>query len=203
MQRDGEVQQKNAQLQEHTGQPAQGVESNHAGTSTQTEHQLAVERQKAEEYLDLLRQTQADFVNYRRRISQEQTEERTKAQLTVLRDLVPVLDDFRRAMERVPQGLAHHPWVEGMLLVNKKLLALLEQLGVRVIGAPGEPFDPRWHEAVGAEERSEMPEGTILRVARPGYVLKEHVLRPAQVIVATAPPSASGGSGQHQDTAER
>ncbi len=84
MQRDGEVQQKNAQLQEHTGQPAQGVEPNHAGTSTQTERQLAVERQKAEEYLDLLRQTQADFVNYRRRISQEQTEERTKAQLAVL-----------------------------------------------------------------------------------------------------------------------
>ena len=203
MQRDGEVQQKNAQLQEHTGQPAQGVEPNRAGTSMQTEHQLAVERQKAEEYLDLLRQTQADFVNYRRRISQEQTEERTKVQLAVLRDLVPVLDDFRRAMERVPQELAHHPWVEGMLLVNRKLLALLEQLGVRAIGAPGEPFDPRWHEAVGAEERSEMPEGTILRVARPGYVLKEHVLRPAQVIVATAPPSASGGPGQHQDTAGR
>ena len=67
------------------------------------------------------------------------------------------------------------------------------------IGTPGEAFDPRWHEAITTEARTDVPEGTILRVAQPGYVLGERVIRPAQVSVARAPSAVSEVQGQNRD----
>lgn len=134
----------------------------------------------------MLRRTQSDFVNYRRRISQEQAETRLAAQIELLSHLLPVLDDLRRALEAAPPELTSHPWVQSLFLVARRLTALLDRLGVRQIGVPGEPFDPRWHEAVMTEARADVPEGTILSVAQPGYVLNNRVIRPAQVSVAGA-----------------
>lgn len=149
--------------------------------------QLEVEQQKAEEYLDLLRRSQADFINYKRRVNSEQAEVRTTAQIAVLQKLLPVLDDLGRALSSAPPELANRPWVQGILLVNRRLNATLEQLGVRQVGRTGEKFDPHWHEAVTMEARSDVPEGTILNVTQPGYALGDRVIRPAQVIVARAP----------------
>src|SRR6266571_4097056 len=64
-------------------------------------------------------------------------------------------------------------------------------------GTPGELFDPRWHEAITTEMRADVPEGTILQVAQPGYALGERVIRPAQVVVAHAPSAISEVQGQH------
>ena len=161
-----------------TGQLAQ---TNQAAQLTQ---QLEVEQQKSEEYLDLLRRTQADFINYKRRIGQEQDEGRIMAQIAVLEQILPVLDDLGRALQATPPELANQPWVQGILLVARRLTSVLEQLGVRQVGRPGEHFDPRWHEAVTTQAHSDAPEGTILQVTRPGYALGERVIRPAQVIVA-------------------
>jgi molecular chaperone GrpE len=147
---------------------------------------LEAEQLKTEEYLDMLRRTQADFVNYRRRASQEQGEGRTAAQIALLEQLLPVLDDLKRALEATPPELAHHPWVQGIRLVAKRLMTTLEQMGVQQFGRPGEKFNPRWHEAVMTEARPNMPEGSILHVTRPGYALGERVIRPAQVIVASS-----------------
>jgi molecular chaperone GrpE len=170
-----------AQQPEHVGEP------HDADASTQLQQQLAEEQQKAEEYLDLLRRTQADFVNYRRRVSQEQAEERIATQSELLSHLLPVLDDIGRALAVVPPDLATHPWVQGLLLVARRLTAQFEQLGVRQIGVCGEPFDPRWHEAIATEASVDVPEGTILRVVQPGYALGERIIRPAQVVVARPP----------------
>ncbi len=172
-------------------QNRQEGEPNSATVSAQVEQRLTAEQQKAEECLDLLRRTQADFVNYRRRMSQEQAEGRIAAQSALLSHLLPVLDDLGRALGAAPPELATHPWVQGLFLVERRLTTLLDQLGVRRIGAPGEPFDPRWHEAITTEVRADVPEGTILRVTQPGYVLGERVIRPAQVVVARAPSPVS------------
>jgi len=161
----------------------------------EVEQQLNEARQKVEEYLDMLRRTQADFINYRRRANQEQAEARTTAQIALLNQLLPVLDDFERALEATPQDLTQHPWVQGLFLVTRRLTTLLDQLGVQQIGAPGEQFDPRRHEAITLEERADVPEGTVLQVARAGYALGERVIRPAQVIVSGAPSPVSGASG--------
>jgi molecular chaperone GrpE len=183
MQQNGQEQQERSRRQ----QPEREGEPNSALISAQGEQRLPAEQLKTEECLDLLRRTQADFVNYRRRMSQEQAEGRIAAQIALLSRLLPVLDDLGRALGAVPPELAMHPWVQGLLLVERRLTTQLDQLGVRQIGTPGEPFDPRWHEAITTEARADVPEGTILRVALPGYVMGERVIRPAQVSVAVTP----------------
>lgn len=152
------------------------------------EELLNAERQKAEEYLDLLRRTQADFINYRRRVSQEQAEVRIAAQSELLNRLLPIFDDFGRALGAAPPDLARQPWAQGLFLIARRLTTVLDQLGVRPLGTPGEPFDPHWHEAITTEAHADVPEGTILQVLQPGYALGERVIRPAQVIVASTPP---------------
>ena len=187
MQQNGQEQQERSRLQQPVEQPEREGEPNSASISAQGEQRLPAEQLKTEECLDLLRRTQADFVNYRRRMSQEQAEGRIAAQIALLSRLLPVLDDLGRALGAIPPELAMHPWVQGLLLVERRLTTLLDQLGVRQIGTPGEPFDPRWHEAITTEARADVPEGTILRVALPGYVMGERVIRPAQVSVAVTP----------------
>ena len=187
MQQNGQEQQERSRLQQPVEQPEREGEPNSAPISAQGEQQLPAEQLKTEECLDLLRRTQADFVNYRRRMSQEQAEGRIAAQIALLSRLLPVLDDLGRALGAIPSELATHPWVQGLLLVERRLTTLLDQLGVRQIGTPGESFDPRWHEAITTEARADVPEGTILRVALPGYVMGERVIRPAQVSVAVTP----------------
>ena len=203
MQQNGQEQQEHRGLQQTGEQPEREGEPNSATASAQVEQRLSAEQQKAEECLDLLRRTQADFVNYRRRMSQEQAEGRIAAQSALLSHLLPVLDDLGRALGAAPPELATHPWVQGLFLVARRLTTQLDQLGVRQIGTPGEPFDPRRHEAITTEVRADVPEGTILRVAQPGYVLGERVIRPAQVVVARAPSPISRVQGQHGDAPPR
>jgi molecular chaperone GrpE len=179
--------QQNGQEQQSAGQPEREGESNSVTAAAQ------VEQLKAEECLDLLRRTQADFVNYKRRMNQEQAEGRIAAQSALLSHLLPVLDDLGRALGAAPPELANHPWVQGLHLVARRLVTQLDQLGVRQIGTAGEPFDPHRHEAITTEARANAPEGTILYVVQPGYALGERVIRPAQVVVARAPSPINEG----------
>src|SRR5438309_8567207 len=200
MQQNGQEQEERRRQQETVQQPERGGEPNSAADPAQVQQRLNAEQQKAEECLDLLQRTQADFVNYRRRMSQEQAEGRIAAQSALLSQLLPVLDDLGRALGAAPPELATHPWVQGLFLVARRLTTVLDQLGVRQIGTPGEPFDPRWHEAITTEARADVPEGTILHVSRPGYVQGERIIRPAQVSVASAPPPKSDAPAQQGDT---
>jgi molecular chaperone GrpE len=188
MQQNGQERQEDENLPQAAEQPVREGEPNCASA------QVEQERQKVEECQDLLRRVQADFVNYRRRMSQEQAEGRIAAQSTLLSQLLPVLDDLGRALEAAPAELVSHPWTQGLFLVRRRLTALLDQLGVRQIGSAGEAFDPRRHEAVTTEARADTPEGTILHVDRPGYAVGGRVIRPAQVSVARVP--SPGGDEQ-------
>lgn len=198
MQHDGQEQQESRQ-QPTAEQTEQQEELQPAPDSAQSEQQLTTEQQ-AQVYLDLLQRTKSDFVNYRRRMGQEQAENRIAAQSALLSNLLPILDDLRRALDAAPPELSTHPWVQGLFLVARRLSSQLDQLGVRQIGVPGEPFDPHRHEAIMAEERTDQPEGTILHVAQPGYVLGERVIRPAQVSVASPPSSISETPAQQKDS---
>lgn len=174
-------------MMQYNGQDVNTVspqQTSEAKQVIQLAQQLEAEQQKNEEYLDLLRRTQADFINYKRRTGQEQSEERITAQLALLNQLLPVLDDLGRALQAAPPELANQPWVQGIFLVSRGLMSVLEQLGVRQFASPGEHFDPRRHEALTTQAQPGVPEGTILQVTRPGYALGERVIRPAQVIVA-------------------
>ena len=154
--------------------------------ASELQRQFEAEQAKADECLNLLQRTQADFINYKRRTAQEQKEGRTAAQAAILAQILPVLDDLGRALQSIPAELRDNSWMQGMLLISKRLTSVLEQTGVRQIGQPGEKFDPYWHEAVSRETRSDVPEGSILQVYQPGYVLGDRIVRPAQVAVASS-----------------
>lgn len=155
------------------------------------EAQLAAEHGKAESFLDLAQRTQADFVNYKRRVERERGEEIAAAQAELLAQLLPVLDDLERALSHVPPDLREHPWAAGLPLVARQLRLALARAGVQRVGAPGEPFDPRLHEAVGQERGTPYPDGHVAEVVQPGYRLRDRLIRPARVVVARGEPSGA------------
>lgn len=150
------------------------------------ELQLESEQHKSEEYLDGLRRSQADFINYKRRSAQEQQDARVAAEAAVIERLLPVLDDLGRALNSAPAEFADQAWVEGIFLVRRRLFNTLEQMGVRQVGKVGEAFDPNIHDALMTQSGTGSPMGTVVQVTRSGYVLGDRIIRPAQVIVAGA-----------------
>jgi molecular chaperone GrpE len=142
---------------------------------------------EAEEYLDGWRRAQAEFSNYKKRQRAEQAKIRELANANLLRKLLPVLDDFDRAIATMPEALQKLSWSQGLLMVRRKLEAILESEGVESIETEGEAFDPYYHEAVTHEEMEGYEEGEIIGEVQKGYVLGDRVLRPALVRVAKAP----------------
>ena len=166
---------------------AERSEQNEASNRiAELQHQLEAEQQKSEEYLDGLKRSQADFINYKRRSAQEQQDARVAAEAAVIERLLPVLDDLGRALDAAPAEFADQPWVEGIFLVRRRLFSTLEQMGVRQIGKVGEVFDPNIHDALMTQSGTGAPMGTVVQVTRSGYALGDRVIRPAQVIVAGA-----------------
>jgi molecular chaperone GrpE len=175
------------------------VQSNDA-SETQTEPQptpaddletlraeLAEIEQKADEYLRLAQRTQADFINYRRRMEEERAQQARDVNVAYVQRLLPVLDDFERALANAAPADLQSSWGQGVLLVERNLRSLLAAEDVQRIMAEGAEFDPREHEGVGRQPSSEVPEGHVLHVVRPGYRKGEKVIRPAQVIVSAGP----------------
>jgi molecular chaperone GrpE len=136
-------------------------------------------------YLDQLQRSVAEFANYRRRVDQERVQAREVATRDLLRQLVPIADDFQRALNAVPEDQWANAWVQGVQLIERKLLALLEREGVTPIDAVGQPFDPAWHEAVASDPGSSG--STVVEVYQTGYKHRNSLLRPAMVRVGDAP----------------
>jgi molecular chaperone GrpE len=154
--------------------------------------ELAEITQKADDYLRLAQRTQADFINYRRRVDEERANHAREATLTYIQRLLPILDDFERALANAGAGDLESNWGKGVSLVERNLRGLLAADDVQRISAEGAEFDPREHEAVGSQPSAELAEGHVLHVVRPGYRKGERVIRPAQVIVSRRPDPASG-----------
>jgi molecular chaperone GrpE len=149
--------------------------------------ELAEIEQKADEYLRLAQRTQADFINYRRRMEEERAQQARDANVAYIQRLLPVLDDFERAMANATPADLQSNWGKGVQLVERNLRSVLAAEDVQRIMAEGAEFDPREHEGVGRQPSSEVPEGHVLHVVRPGYRKGDRVIRPAQVIVSSGP----------------
>jgi molecular chaperone GrpE len=140
------------------------------------------------DYLDDLRRLQAEFDNYRKRMMREQTEIASRAGARVIERLLPVLDNFERALV--------HSTDEGMVLVHKDLIAVLGAEGLSAIDAQDRPFDPTRHEAVESHESEDFAEPTVVQVYRTGYELNGKVIRPAMVVVARPLEPSVGSEGE-------
>ncbi|HYM50064.1 MAG TPA: nucleotide exchange factor GrpE [Candidatus Limnocylindrales bacterium] len=145
--------------------------------------ELASARQEAQATFARYQRLAADFENYKRRTRQDLAERTQYANEELLRKLLPILDNFKRAIEHAPEGVDPQ-WYEGIKLVARQFEDILQAQGLSVIPAVGEKFDPAQHEAIAREETDAHEEGTVLEEMQPGYRLHDRVLRPTLVKVA-------------------
>jgi len=137
------------------------------------------------EYKDRYMRTLADFENFRKRSEREKTEFYKYALAGLLRDLLPVLDNFDRALDHAGDGDDFH---RGVLLIYKQLYDILTKHGLKPIEQSGVAFDPKIHEAVVSEEDPSVPSHTVIAILQKGYFLHDRLLRPAMVKVAVGGP---------------
>ncbi|HXG59681.1 MAG TPA: nucleotide exchange factor GrpE, partial [Thermoanaerobaculia bacterium] len=168
---------------------AEAVSDHDSGAATEEAPAAApADPALAEENRDLrdrYLRTLADFDNYRKRSEREKADFYRYALADTLRELLPVLDNFDRALDHAEEGDEFH---KGVLLIYKQLLDVLQKHGVRPISESGVRFDPRIHEAVVREEDPSVPSHTVVAVLQKGYFLNDRLLRPALVKVAVGGP---------------
>jgi molecular chaperone GrpE len=141
---------------------------------------------------------QADFENYKKRVDRERETDQLHAAARVVQNLLPVLDNFERAIASATgedHGSSLH---QGVQLIFRQLLDELRREGLVAIDTVGEPFDPELHEAVATEEHGELPHQTIIEELQRGYSLNGRLLRPALVKVSTRPGMQDDGSSHYE-----
>jgi len=141
---------------------------------------LAEEGEKAAKYLSNWQRAQADFINYKRRTEQERGDIVKLANAGLILNLLSVVDDMERALDHVSDKVAGSKWIDGIILIYRKFMAILEANGVSEMKTLGEKFDPCLHEAVGHIEGNS---DEVVAVVQKGYMLNDRVLRPAKVMV--------------------
>ena len=146
---------------------------------------LSVAETLAADRLEGQQRALADFQNFKRRKSQEMQLAHQNAAAELLSQFFPIVDDLQLALESLPTAEDGAKWSEGFNMIHRKILSVFEKEKVVTITAkPGEPFDPHIHEAIMQEAHDDYASDVIVAMVRPGYLLGERVLRPAQVRVA-------------------
>jgi len=154
-------------------------------------------RAELDEAKDRELRARAELDNFRKRAARQMDEERRYAGLPLLRDLLPVLDNLKRALEAAEKTHDAQSLLEGVRLVVKQFYAALERHHCVAIESLHEPFDPNVHEAVFQQPSGEFPANTVLYEVQAGFQLHDRVVRPSQVVVtaAVAEPKAPSSQG--------
>lgn len=129
----------------------------------------------------------AEMQNVRNRLSREIADVRKYAEIPIVSELLPILDNVDRAIEASEKTNESAALLEGFRLVRQQIATLLSQHGVERIESVGEPFDPAFHQAILQQPSDEFPAGTVMMETQSGYQLHDRVVRPAHVIVSSGP----------------
>jgi molecular chaperone GrpE len=143
--------------------------------------QLLVEKA---DLADRVLRSQAEFQNFRRRMDKEKLELIEYASTEAIRALLPVIDDFERALKI---ETADKEYAKGIELIYQRLFESLSRLGLEPLACVGQPFDPNLHNAVEMVETEDAPDHTVLAEYQRGFNFRSRLLRPAMVKVAVAP----------------
>jgi molecular chaperone GrpE len=155
--------------------------------------------QEVEESKDQLLRKAADFENFRKRLAREKEDSIKYANAALLSDVVPIIDDFERAIQSAADSKDFDAFHTGVSMIEQRMVGMLERnWGLKRFSANGEPFDPEKHEAIAVEETDQHDTEIVLEDYQKGYLLHDRVLRPAKVKVArpVAPEGAGGGDEQ-------
>lgn len=148
---------------------------------------LAAKTAEAEANYDRFLRERAELENFKKRVQRERGEFQRFAAEQLVRDFLPIIDNLERAVQHAESGGNGQPLVEGVRLVLKTALEVLERHGVTRIEAAGAHFDPAVHEAIAQVPDREREPNQVVEQFQPGYRLYDRLLRPAQVSVSTAP----------------
>lgn len=156
--------------------------------------ELDAAKAREAEYLDGWQRARAELSNARKRFQRDLEQAHDQAAGEVLLRLLPIVDDFERALAAVPANEAAQGWMAGVAMIHRKLQLLLEAQGVTQMEPAGQPFDPMAHQAVTHEPSGAVPEGHVIEQVQKGYHHRERVLRPASVRVSSGLPETEAPS---------
>ncbi len=165
-----------------TAEPAEETATAEVSELQQVKEQLVVLQAELDEQKDRYLRLQADYDNYRRRTQKEKSELSIQVTQDLIADLLPVVDNFERALAATGQDADSIR--AGVEMVNRQFLSILEQNGLEAINTEDATFDPNFHQAVMREENTEKPDGTILQELQKGYMVKGKTIRPSMVKVS-------------------
>jgi molecular chaperone GrpE len=166
----------------------EGALTGGAGTAELTaDQEMEMVRTELSEARDKMLRAQAELDNYRKRARRELEDERRYAEIELIKDLLPALDNISRAVDAAEKKADAVSLLEGFKMVRQQLGSVLDKHHCKVIEAEGKPFDPAYHEAVMQQPSPDKPENTVTMVVQTGYQLHDRVVRPAQVIVSKKP----------------
>lgn len=148
---------------------------------------LAESQKESEQLKERLLYQQADFENFKKLKAKEKQDALKFGNETLVKELLPVIDNLERAIEHASKTEESRSIIEGVELTLGGFLKALEKFGVTRVEAKGKEFDPNVHEAVAQEESTEKAPGTIITELQKGYVMHGRLLRPAMVTVAKSP----------------
>jgi molecular chaperone GrpE len=168
---------------------SQPTGSDQAAELVELREKLEATEKSANENYDRYLRKVAELDNFKRRASREKEEAIRFANETLVRDILPVVDNLERAIAHSKGGSNGEPLMEGVEMVLRGLFDVLAKYGVIQVSALGEPFDPGKHEAMAQVESGTHPPNTVVEEYHKGYLLRDRLLRPALVSVAKAPES--------------
>jgi molecular chaperone GrpE len=142
-------------------------------------------RAEVQTNLDGWQRSRAEFANYKRRTQQEISESKQRGALEALAKVLPILDDFDRALQNLPEELKNHAWTNGASLILKNVQKVMDEYAIEIVDPVGQEFDPNLHEAIGTEDSSEYESGIVTVTLQKGYKSGDKVIRPALVKVAS------------------
>ncbi|AWB46986.1 nucleotide exchange factor GrpE [Paenibacillus sp. CAA11] len=153
--------------------------------SAQENSEITRLRAEAEEHQQRLLRVQADFDNFRRRTLKEKEELGKYASAKLITELLPVFDNFERALAaNVQEQSEQASFVKGVEMIFRQLDGVLQAEGLKAMESVGQPFNPEFHQAIMQVESDEYEEGIVVEEVQKGYLLKDKVLRPAMVKVS-------------------
>lgn len=171
---------------EPTTKPSESPAQSESGSAS-VEQQLQAALEERDSNRERWLRAQAELENFRKRVQREASEEHRYRVLSVVRDILPALDNLERAVDAAKSSDDLPKLVQGVQLVIKQVEDILARHSVKPIPAVGQPFDPHLHQAIQQVPTTDHPPMTIVTECQRGYTLHDRVVRPSVVIVAAAP----------------
>ncbi|GGN96880.1 nucleotide exchange factor GrpE [Saccharibacillus kuerlensis] len=161
-----------------------GAEQVSQESAEQLQERVAALTAQSEDYMQRLARSQADFDNFRKRTIREKEELGKYASSKLISELLPIVDNFGRALDTRPEVEGSESFVKGVEMIYRQFENVLQAEGLTAMETVGQPFNPEFHQAVMQVESDEHEEGIVVEELQKGYMLKDKVLRPAMVKVS-------------------